>query len=171
MNWDPIDQTVLANEQVIDGARLPLRRADRKARNPDVLPAKITDYAEELLGEVDNGLPGWPERVRVMQSNWIGKSTPACVSRSRMTSKITDGKLIDDGKMWVFTDPCADTIMGVTFCAVAPEHALATHAAQSNPARLPPSSPNASSASVIEADMATMEKKGHAYRPVRPRIH
>jgi len=156
VNWDPIDQTVLANEQVIDGRGWRSGALIEKREIP-MYYAKITDYAEELLGEVDNGLPGWPERVRVMQSNWIGKSTGV---RFAFTHDIKDAndKLIDDGKMWVFTTR-ADTIMGVTFCAVAPEHALATHAAQSNPA-MAAFIAECKLGSVIEADMATMEKKG-----------
>ncbi len=115
------------------------------------------DYAEELLDYVDNKLPGWPERVRVMQANWIGKSVGV---RFAFPHAITgsDGALIDDGKLHVFTTR-ADTIMGVTFCAVAPEHALATHAARDNPA-LAAFIAECKLGSVIEADMATMEKKG-----------
>ena len=82
--------------------------------------------------QVQNDLPGWPERVRLMQENWIGKSEGL---RFAFPHQIAgqDGQLIQDGKLYVFTTR-ADTIMGVTFCAVAPEHPLATHAAQSNPA-------------------------------------
>lgn len=156
VNWDPIDQTVLANEQVIDGRGWRSGALIEKREIP-MYYAKITDYAEELLNEVDNGLPGWPERVRVMQSNWIGKSTGVRFA-FKHDIKGADGKLIDDSKMWVFTTR-ADTIMGVTFCAVAPEHALATHAAQSNPA-LAAFIAECKLGSVIEADMATMEKKG-----------
>ncbi len=156
VNWDPVDQTVLANEQVIDGRGWRSGALIEKREIP-MYYAKITDYAEELLNEVDNGLPGWPERVRIMQSNWIGKSTGV---RFAFTHDIqgADGKLIDDGKMWVFTTR-ADTIMGVTFCAVAAEHALASHVAQSNP-ELAAFIAECKLGSVIEADMATMEKKG-----------
>ncbi len=156
VNWDPVDQTVLANEQVIDGRGWRSGALIEKREIP-MYYARITDYAEELLQEVDTGLQGWPERVRVMQSNWIGKSTGV---RFAFTHDIKNaaGKLIDDGKMWVFTTR-ADTIMGVTFCAVAPEHALAAHAAHSNPA-LATFIAECKLGSVIEADMATMEKKG-----------
>ncbi len=156
VNWDPIDQTVLANEQVIDGRGWRSGALIEKREIP-MYYAKITDYAEELLNEVDNGLPGWPERVRIMQSNWIGKSTGV---RFAFTHDIkgSNGKLIDDGKLWVFTTR-ADTIMGVTFCAVAAEHPLATHAAQNNP-ELAAFIAECKRGSVIEADMATMEKKG-----------
>ncbi|WP_293781192.1 leucine--tRNA ligase [uncultured Oxalicibacterium sp.] len=155
VNWDPIDQTVLANEQVIDGRGWRSGALIEKREIP-MYYARITDYAEELLDHVDNKLPGWPERVRIMQSNWIGKSTGV---RFAFTHEIKDGdNLINDGKLWVFTTR-ADTIKGVTFCAVAPEHALATFAAKSNP-ELADFIAECKQGSVIEADMATMEKKG-----------
>ena len=156
VNWDPVDQTVLANEQVIDGRGWRSGALIEKREIP-MYYAKITSYAEELLDYVDNKLPGWPERVRIMQSNWIGKSTGV---RFAFPHDIKDasGNAINDGKLWVFTTR-ADTIMGVTFCAVAPEHALATHAAQSNP-ELAAFIAECKKGSVIEADMATMEKKG-----------
>jgi leucyl-tRNA synthetase len=155
VNWDPVDQTVLANEQVIDGKGWRSGAPIEKREIP-MYYAKITDYAEELLEHVETKLPGWPERVRLMQSNWIGKSTGV---RFAFPHNITDdGKLVNDGKLWVFTTR-ADTIMGVTFCAVAPEHALAAHAAKTNPA-LAAFIAECKLGSVIEADMATMEKKG-----------
>ena len=156
VNWDPIDQTVLANEQVIDGRGWRSGAVIEKREIP-MYYARITDYAEELLDHVEHKLPGWPERVRIMQANWIGKSTGV---RFAFPHQISDasGQLINDGKMWVFTTR-PDTIMGVTFCAVAPEHPLATHAAQSNPA-LAAFIAECKQGSVIEADMATMEKKG-----------
>jgi leucyl-tRNA synthetase len=118
---------------------------------------RITDYAEELLDFVDNKLPGWPERVRTMQTNWIGKSTGV---RFAFPHVVMDdaGELINEGKLYVFTTR-ADTLMGVTFCAVAPEHALAQHAAKNNP-ELAAFIAECKLGSVIEADMATMEKKG-----------
>ncbi|MDB5764694.1 MAG: leuS [Herminiimonas sp.] len=155
VNWDPVDQTVLANEQVIDGRGWRSGALIEKREIP-MYYAKITDYAEELLDRVDNDLSGWPERVRVMQSNWIGKSVGV---RFAFPHEIKDGgKLINDGKLWVFTTR-ADTIKGVTFCAVAPEHPLATFAAKSNP-ELAGFIAECKKGSVIEADMATMEKKG-----------
>jgi len=156
VNWDPIDQTVLANEQVVDG-RGWRSGAPIEKREIPMYYARITDYADELLDYVDNKLPGWPERVRVMQANWIGKSTGV---RFAFPHTVTDaaGSLIGDGKMHVFTTR-VDTIMGVTFCAVAPEHALAAHAARTNPA-LAEFIAECKLGSVIEADMATMEKKG-----------
>ena len=159
VNWDPVDQTVLANEQVIDG-RGWRSGAPIEKREIPMYYAKITDYAEELLEHVETKLPGWPERVRLMQSNWIGKSTGVRFAfLHNIPHNITDdGKLVNDGKLWVFTTR-ADTIMGVTFCAVAPEHALAAHAAKTNPA-LAAFIAECKLGSVIEADMATMEKKG-----------
>ncbi|HWU99472.1 MAG TPA: leucine--tRNA ligase [Oxalicibacterium sp.] len=155
VNWDPIDQTVLANEQVIDGRGWRSGALIEKREIP-MYYARITDYAEELLDHVDNKLPGWPERVRIMQSNWIGKSTGVRFAFSHEIED--DGKLINDGKLWVFTTR-ADTIKGVTFCAVAAEHPLATFAAKSNP-ELADFIAECKLGSVIEADMATMEKKG-----------
>ncbi|WP_211473697.1 leucine--tRNA ligase [Collimonas humicola] len=155
VNWDPVDQTVLANEQVVDGRGWRSGALIEKREIP-MYYAKITDYAEELLEHVETKLPGWPERVRLMQANWIGKSTGV---RFAFPHKIEeDGKLIQDGKLWVFTTR-ADTIKGVTFCAVAPEHALATFAAKRNP-ELAEFIAECKKGSVIEADMATMEKKG-----------
>ncbi len=117
---------------------------------------KITEYAEELLSYLDR-MPGWPERVKTMQANWIGKSIGV---RFAFPHTIADesGALIGGGRMYVFTTR-ADTIMGVTFCAVAAEHPLAAHAAKSNPA-LAAFIDECRRGSVIEADMATMEKKG-----------
>ena len=156
VNWDPIDQTVLANEQVIDGRGWRSGALIEKREIP-MYYARITDYAEELLDFVENRLPGWPERVRVMQSNWIGKSTGV---RFAFPHDIKDenGNPVDGGKLWVFTTR-ADTIKGVTFCTVAPEHELATFAARSNP-ELAEFIAECKKGSVIEADIATMEKKG-----------
>ncbi|MCL1886716.1 MAG: leucine--tRNA ligase [Betaproteobacteria bacterium] len=156
VNWDPIDQTVLANEQVIDGRGWRSGALIEKREIP-MYYARITEYAEELLDHVENKLPGWPERVRIMQTNWIGKSTGV---RFAFPHDIKDenGQLIGDGKLWVFTTR-ADTIKGVTFCAVAPEHELATYAAKNNP-ELTEFIEECKRGSVIEADLATMEKKG-----------
>ncbi len=156
VNWDPLDKTVLANEQVIDGRGWRSGALIEKREIP-MYYARITDYAEELLEHVEHKLPGWPERVRIMQANWIGKSTGVRFAFPHQIKR-ADGEIINDGKLWVFTTR-ADTIMGVTFCAVAPEHALATHAAESNPA-LSAFINECKQGSVIEADMATMEKKG-----------
>jgi leucyl-tRNA synthetase len=156
VNWDPIDQTVLANEQVIDGRGWRSGALIEKREIP-MYYARITDYAEELLDYVDNKLPGWPERVRTMQSNWIGKSVGVRFA-FKHDIEGEDGKPINDGKLWVFTTR-ADTIKGVTFCAVAAEHPLALHAARDN-AELADFIAECKKGSVIEADMATMEKKG-----------
>jgi leucyl-tRNA synthetase len=156
VNWDPVDQTVLANEQVIDGRGWRSGAVIEKREIP-MYYLGITQYAEELLNAVDDSLPGWPDRVRTMQSNWIGKSVGVRFAFPHQV-KDSQGQLIQDGKLYVFTTR-ADTIMGVTFVAVAPEHPLATFAAQSNPA-VATFIAEAKAGSVMEADMATMEKKG-----------
>ena len=156
VNWDPVDQTVLANEQVIDGRGWRTGALVEKREIPGYY-LKITDYAEELLEHVVNKLPGWPERVRVMQENWIGKSEGV---RFAFPHEIRDaqGQLIQDGKLFVFTTR-ADTIMGVTFCAVAPEHPLATHAAASNP-QLAAFIEECKRGGTTEAELALKEKEG-----------
>nr|WP_288852258.1 leucine--tRNA ligase [uncultured Acidovorax sp.] len=157
VNWDPVDQTVLANEQVIDGKGWRTGATVEKREIPGYY-LKITDYAEELLGFVTGDkLPGWPERVKLMQENWIGKSEGV---RFAFPHDIRgdDGALIGDGKMYVFTTR-ADTIMGVTFCAVAPEHPLAAHAAKTNPT-LKAFIEECKSGGTTEAELATQEKKG-----------
>lgn len=154
VNWDPVDQTVLANEQVINGCGWRSGAPVEKREIP-MYYMNITRYAEELL----DALPdlAWPERVKLMQANWIGKSTGV---RFAFSHQITDdkGALIQDGKLYVFTTR-ADTIMGVSFCAVAAEHPLALHAAKNNP-QLTQFIERCKQGSVIEADMATMEKEG-----------
>ena len=157
VNWDPVDQTVLANEQVIDGKGWRTGATVEKREIPGYY-LKITDYAEELLDFVTGDkLPGWPERVKLMQENWIGKSEGV---RFAFPHDIRggDGALIGDGKMYVFTTR-ADTIMGVTFCAVAPEHPLAAHAAKGNPA-IAAFIDECKSGGTTEAELATQEKKG-----------
>ncbi|WP_137892336.1 leucine--tRNA ligase [Ramlibacter sp. 2FC] len=156
VNWDPVDQTVLANEQVIDGKGWRTGAAVEKREIPGYY-LKITDYAEELLSHVQHGLAGWPERVKLMQENWIGKSEGV---RFAFTHGIHDehGQPIGDGCMYVFTTR-ADTIMGVTFCAVAPEHPLALHAARSNP-KLAAFLEECKAGGTTEAELATQEKKG-----------
>ncbi|MBS1174709.1 MAG: leuS [Burkholderiaceae bacterium] len=154
VNWDPVDQTVLANEQVIDGRGWRSGALVEKREIPGYY-LNITAYAEELLNDLD-GL-GWPERVKLMQENWIGKSHGV---RFAFTHDIRDanGELVQGGKMYVFTTR-ADTIMGVTFCAVAAEHPLAIEAARRNPT-LQAFIDKCKQGSVMEADMATMEKEG-----------
>ncbi|MGV3683684.1 MAG: leucine--tRNA ligase [Acidovorax sp.] len=157
VNWDPVDQTVLANEQVIDGKGWRTGATVEKREIPGYY-LKITDYAEELLDFVTGDkLPGWPERVKLMQENWIGKSEGVRFAFLH-DIKGDDGKAIGDGRMYVFTTR-ADTIMGVTFCAVAPEHPLAAHAARSNPAEAA-FTEECKSGGTTEAERATQEKKG-----------
>ncbi|HNW01733.1 MAG TPA: leucine--tRNA ligase, partial [Burkholderiaceae bacterium] len=156
VNWDPVDQTVLANEQVIDGKGWRTGAVVEKREIPGYY-LKITDYAQELLGHVQTGLPGWPERVKLMQENWIGKSEGV---RFAFTHNIRgdNGALIGGGRMYVFTTR-ADTIMGVTFCAVAPEHPLALHAAKTQPA-LAAFIEECKTGGTTEAELAVKEKVG-----------
>ena len=163
VNWDPVDQTVLANEQVIDGKGWRTGAVVEKREIPGYY-LNITQYAPELLAHVQMGndqaaLNGWPDKVRLMQENWIGKSEGV---RFAFTHDMAgaDGSLIGDGKMYVFTTR-ADTIMGVTFCAVAAEHPLALHAAATNPA-LAAFLEACKSGGTTEAELATQEKKGMA---------
>ena len=157
VNWDPVDQTVLANEQVIDGRGWRSGALVEKREIPGYY-LNITSYGDELLSGLDD--LGWPERVKLMQQNWIGKSFGV---RFAFPHSIKDvqGNLIDDGKLFVFTTR-ADTIMGVTFAAVAPEHSLAAHAAQMNGGnqQLQAFIEKCKRGSVIEADLATQEKEG-----------
>jgi len=157
VNWDPVDQTVLANEQVIDGKGWRTGAVVEKREIPGYY-LKITDYAEELLDFVTGDkLPGWPERVKLMQENWIGKSTGV---RFAFPHDIrgADGQLIQDGKMYVFTTR-PDTIMGVTFCAVAAEHPLAANAALTQPA-LATFIETCQKGGTTEAELAVKEKEG-----------
>ena len=161
VNWDPVDMTVLANEQVIDGHGWRSGAPVEKREIPGYY-LNITKYAEELLSAVTDPadpeyLSGWPERVRLMQENWIGKSEGV---RFAFPHTIHDdtGAAIGDGKLYVFTTR-ADTIMGVTFCAVAPEHPLATHAAKGNP-NLAAFIETAKAGGTTEAELATKEKEG-----------
>jgi leucyl-tRNA synthetase len=155
VNWDPVDQTVLANEQVIDGRGWRSGAPVEKREIPGYY-LRITQYADELLRSLDD-MPGWPERVKTMQANWIGRSQGV---RFAFTHDVRgeDGAPIQGGRLYVFTTR-ADTIMGVTFAAVAAEHPLAQHAAKSDP-RLAAFIDECRRGSVMEADVATMEKKG-----------
>jgi leucyl-tRNA synthetase len=154
VNWDPVDQTVLANEQVIEGRGWRSGALVEKREIPGYY-LNITAYAEQLLTGLDD--LGWPERVKTMQQNWIGKSRGVRFAFDHAI-KNSAGELIQDGKLYVFTTR-ADTIMGVTFCAVAAEHPLATEAARSNP-ELARFIEKCKTGSVIEADLATQEKEG-----------
>jgi leucyl-tRNA synthetase len=161
VNWDPVDQTVLANEQVIDGRGWRSDALVEKREIPGYYFA-ITQYADELLANVADPtcpgyLHGWPERVRLMQEHWIGKSEGLRFAFPH-DIRDADGALIGGGRMYVFTTR-ADTIMGVTFCAVAPEHPLATHAARTNPA-LAAFIEACLKGGTTEAELATKEKEG-----------
>lgn len=153
VNWDPADQTVLANEQVIDGRGWRSGALIEKREIP-MYYFRITDYADELLESLDE-LPGWPEQVKTMQRNWIGKSRGMEVQFPYDQASIGH-----QGALKVFTTR-PDTLMGATYVAVAAEHPLATQAAQGNPA-LQAFIDECKSGSVAEADMATQEKKGMA---------
>jgi len=149
VNWDPIDQTVLANEQVIDGKGWRTGAVVEKREIP-MYYLRITAYAQELLDALDE-LPGWPERVRTMQANWIGRSEGVRVSFPYELDG--ERRLLN-----VFTTR-ADTLMGVTFCAVAAEHPLATYAARNNP-ELAAFIEECKRGTAMEAELALMEKKG-----------
>jgi leucyl-tRNA synthetase len=151
VNWDPVDQTVLANEQVIDGRGWRSGAVIEKREIP-MYYFKITAYADELLESLDE-LPGWPEQVKTMQRNWIGKSRGMEVQFPYDQASIGE-----TGTLKVFTTR-PDTLMGATYVAVAAEHPLATLAAQNNP-ELQAFIHECKSGSVAEADVATQEKKG-----------
>lgn len=149
VNWDPVDGTVLANEQVIDGRGWRSGALVEKRDIPQYF-MKITAYAEELLNDIDK-LEGWPEQVKTMQRNWIGKSY-GCEVEFPIIGQ--------EGNLKVYTTR-PDTLMGATYVAVAAEHALATQAAHNNPA-LAEFIAECKRGSVAEADIATAEKKGMA---------
>jgi leucyl-tRNA synthetase len=150
VNWDPVDKTVLANEQVIDGRGWRTGALVEKREIP-MYYLKITAYAEDLLDALKD-MPGWPERVRAMQANWIGRSEGVRLGFPH--------DIGEPGVLYAFTTR-ADTIMGVTFCAVAAEHPLATHAAQEN-AALAAFIEACRRGPATEAELATQEKKGMA---------
>src|SRR5471032_2762235 len=156
VNWDPADMTVLANEQVIDGRGWRTEAVVEKREIP-MWYMRITDYADELLDSLD-GL-GWPEQVKQMQRNWIGRSEGI---EFTLPYDAETARRMNDGKpgLKVFTTR-ADTIMGITFAAVAAEHPLATEAAKGNPA-LAAFIEECRKGGVQEAEIATMEKKGMA---------
>ena len=149
VNWDPVDQTVLANEQVIEGRGWRTGALVEKREIPMYF-LRITAYAEELLAALD-GLPGWPEQVKLMQKNWIGKSEGV---RIGFPYELQNQKHV----LWVFTTR-ADTLMGATFMAVAAEHPIAVHASQTNP-KLREFVEECRKGAVMEADLAQIEKKG-----------
>jgi len=153
VNWDPVDQTVLANEQVIDGRGWRSGALVEKREIP-MYYFRITDYAEELLSGLDE-LSGWPESVKTMQRNWIGKSRGMDISFPY--DKDSTGQA---GELKVFTTR-PDTLLGATYVAVAAEHPLATQAAQNNPA-LQAFIEDCKKGGVSEAAQASQEKKGMA---------
>jgi len=161
VNWDPVDQTVLANEQVIDGRGWRSNAVVERREIPGYYLA-ITQYADELLANVaepatPHYLSGWPERVRLMQEHWIGKSEGVRFA-FRHDIRSDDGAPIQEGKLWVFTTR-ADTIMGVTFAAVAAEHPLALHAAKNDP-KLAAFIEECKKGGTSEAELALREKEG-----------
>ena len=151
VNWDPVDHTVLANEQVIDGRGWRSGALVEK-RDIPMYFMRITQYAEELLADLDQ-LEGWPEQVKTMQRNWIGKSH-GC----EVYFPYDEASIGTTGVLKVYTTR-PDTLMGATYVAVAAEHPLATQAAASNP-KLAEFIAECKHGGTAEADMATMEKKG-----------
>ncbi|WP_105258508.1 leucine--tRNA ligase [Pseudoalteromonas sp. T1lg88] len=149
VNWDPVDQTVLANEQVIDGKGWRSGAVVEQKEIPQWF-IKITDYAQELLDDLDK-LEHWPEQVRTMQRNWIGRSEGVDI-----TFKRADGQ----GEFSVYTTR-PDTFMGVSYVAVAAAHPIAQEAAAAN-AEVAAFVEECKNTKVAEADVATMEKKGIA---------
>jgi len=147
VNWDPVDQTVLANEQVIDGKGW---RSGATVQKRDIEQwfIRITDYAQELLDDLDK-LPGWPEQVATMQRNWIGRS---------LGVQMKFGIEGSDELLEIYTTR-PDTLMGVTYVAVAAEHPLALRAADSNP-NVANFVAECRQGGVTEAELETMEKKG-----------
>ncbi|MCK7458236.1 leucine--tRNA ligase [Idiomarina aminovorans] len=147
VNWDPVDQTVLANEQVIDGCGW---RSGAKVEQKEIPQwfIKITDYAEELLDDLDQ-LDGWPEQVKAMQRNWIGRSEGVEIDFNVTSLEQT---------LRVYTTR-PDTLYGVTYMGVAAQHPLAIEAAKSNP-ELANFIEDCKNSKVAEADIATMEKLG-----------
>ncbi len=146
VNWDPVDQTVLANEQVIDGRGWRSGALVERREIPQWF-IRITDYAEQLLNDLDK-LDGWPEQVRAMQANWIGRSVGVELQFA-----------IEGGEPLTVYTTRADTLMGVSYVAVAAEHPLAKQAAEHNP-ELAAFIEACRHTKVAEAELATLEKKG-----------
>jgi leucyl-tRNA synthetase len=151
VNWDPVDQTVLANEQVIDGRGWRTGALVEKREIPMYF-LRITAYAEELLAALED-LPGWPEQVKLMQKNWIGRSDGVRVG---FEYELEGERRV----LWVFTTR-ADTLMGATFCAVAAEHPIAAWAAKNN-REIASFVEECKRGAVMEADLAQLEKRGMA---------
>jgi leucyl-tRNA synthetase len=166
VNWDPIDNTVLANEQVVDGRGWRSGAIVEKREIPGYYLA-ITKYAEELLDTVKTGLDGWPVQVRAMQENWIGRSEGCEISFPFAPD--TRAAMETDGALKVFTTR-ADTLFGATFLAVAAEHPVALAAGKHDP-RIAAFIEECARGGVMEAELATQEKKGmatglHALHPL-----
>ncbi len=151
VNWDPVDQTVLANEQVIDGRGWRSGALVEKREIPQWF-LRITDYAQELLDGLDE-LDGWPESVKTMQRNWIGRSEGLEI---QFDVRDVDGSVLDPLRVFT-TRP--DTVMGVSFVSIAGEHPLAVHAARNNPA-LAAMLAELKQGGVSEAELETQEKRG-----------
>lgn len=156
VNWDPVDQTVLANEQVVDGRGWRSGALVERREIPQWF-FKITDYAEELLNDIDT-LEHWPDQVKTMQRHWIGRSEGVEVIFSTEESDLA-----------IYTTR-PDTLFGVTYIAVAPQHPLAKQAAQQNP-KIRAFLDECKNIKMAEAEIATMEKRGvslgmHAIHPI-----
>jgi leucyl-tRNA synthetase len=149
VNWDPVDQTVLANEQVIDGRGWRTGALVERREIPMYF-LRITQYAEELLAALDD-LPGWPEQVKLMQKNWIGRSEGV---RLAFPYELDGERKL----LWVFTTR-ADTLLGATFCAVASEHPIAAWAANRD-AKVAAFVEECKRGTYMEAELAQIEKKG-----------
>lgn len=147
VNWDPVDQTVLANEQVIDGRGWRSGALVEQREIPQWF-LKITDYADELIDELDK-LPGWPQQIKTMQKNWIGRSKGSLIEFALQHSKTT---------LAVFTTR-PDTVYGVTYLAIAPTHPLALQASESSP-NIKTFIDSCKYGKVAEADLANQEKRG-----------
>lgn len=150
VNWDPVDQTVLANEQVIDGRGWRSGAVVERREIPQWF-IKITDYAEELLADLDK-LPHWPEQVRTMQRNWIGKS-------QGVEMDVELAEPVDEITQFSIYTTRPDTVMGITYMSLAAEHPISLALAKTNPA-LADFIQSCKQQSVSEADMSTMEKRG-----------
>jgi len=151
VNWDPVDNTVLANEQVIDGRGWRSGALVEKREIPQWF-LRITDYAQELLDGLDE-LPGWPDSVKTMQRNWIGRSEGLEI---QFDVRDVDGAALDPLRVFT-TRP--DTVMGVSFVSIAGEHPLAVHAAKNNP-QLAAMLAELKQGGVSEAELETQEKRG-----------
>ena len=150
VNWDPVDQTVLANEQVIEGRGWRTGAVVEKREIPMYF-FRITAHAQELLGALDDQLPGWPEQVKLMQKNWIGKSEGVKIGFEYQLEN-------RNRVLWVFTTR-ADTLLGATFCAVAAEHPIAAWAARTSP-EIRKFVEQCKRGPAMEAELAQVEKQG-----------